>query len=422
MKELFREYHQFTPSGYKTLLKDALFVFDTNTLLNMYRYSRPTVTNYVNVLKKLKKSNQIWIPYHVGYEFYENRISVINEYKNSYDNILTIIGKTKSDIKVKYKDHPFLDMDKLQQDIARSLENVEKTVNEAKANHPDWTKNDDVLKEINALFESCVGIQYSETTLTKIYEEGKDRYINKIPPGFKDNDKPEPKKYGDLIVWYQIIDKAREIKKPIVFVSGDIKEDWWLINNGERLMPLPRLKREMLDKANVDFHIYTADKFLELHKSESGDINKSTIDEVRKVLELEELRMAHHRDLRRLKRETFGDEDDHFDILDQLTSLVKQLDHLNYTLRGLSISSRFIDPIVYSLDKISFTCRDMLDSSPTKPRLSKLIQHLSESEKLLRFMIDLADLEAESKVRTRTHADRLKRIRSRLVRYMDMEI
>jgi len=69
-----------------------------------------------------------------------------------------------------------------------------------------------------------------------------------------------------------------------------------LEKNGERLTPLPQLKKEMYDKANVDFHIYTMEKFLE-HANPS--IDKDTISEVRRIRELEERRMM----ARRMERE-----------------------------------------------------------------------------------------------------------------------
>ncbi len=72
MKKIFREYHQFTKQELQQLWKACLFVFDSNTLLNMYRYSRETVKTYFDVLNELKKKKQLWIPYQVGYEFYEN--------------------------------------------------------------------------------------------------------------------------------------------------------------------------------------------------------------------------------------------------------------------------------------------------------------------------------------------------------------
>ena len=112
--------------------------------------------------------------------------------------------------------------------------------------------------------------------------------------------KPDDKKYGDLILWYQIIDKAKECKKPIILVSGDVKEDWWSEKGGKRLMPLPQLKKELFEKAGVDFHIYTADRFLEYYtKEQKKTIDKKTISEVRKVRELEEKRMM----LRRMQVE-----------------------------------------------------------------------------------------------------------------------
>jgi len=103
MKNTFREYHQYTKEEIEQLWKDCLFVFDTNTLLNMYRYSRPTVDVYFKTLNDLKKQKRVWIPYQVGLEFYENRIKVISQYAKSYDEILSIIAKVKVDIEAKYK-------------------------------------------------------------------------------------------------------------------------------------------------------------------------------------------------------------------------------------------------------------------------------------------------------------------------------
>ncbi|MFA5033206.1 MAG: PIN domain-containing protein [bacterium] len=295
MKKIFKEYHQFTEQEFKQLWKTCLFVFDTNTLLNMYRYSRTTVDAYFNVLNELKKKKQIWIPYQVGYEFYENRIDVISEYEKSYDDILSILGKAKSDMEVKYKDHPFLDLCKIKEEMNSGLSGVETKIKQAKNDHPKWLEKDEVLEKLNQLFEGTVGNNYNEKDLDRIKKEGKERYEKKIPPGFKDDKKPEDKKYGDFILWCQIIDKAQKCKKPIILISGDVKEDWWLEKDGKRLMPLPQLKKEISDKAGVDFHIYTADRFLELNKTRKKDIDDSTIKEVRKIRELEEKRMMFRR-------------------------------------------------------------------------------------------------------------------------------
>lgn len=293
MKSTFKEYHQFTAVELKQLWNDCLFVFDSNTLLNMYRYNHEITTAFFEALESLKGKNQLWIPYQVGYEFYENRIDVIYEYEESYDSILSILEKAKEAIKKKYKNHPSLDLKEIKQKMDDGLKPVETQINQAKKNHPKWMEDDDILDRINSLFDGNIGINYTEEQLTKIKGEGKDRYSKKIPPGYKDGGKPS-NKYGDLILWYQIIDKAKEIKKPIIFISGDVKEDWWLEKNGKRIMPLPQLKQEMLEKANVDFHIYTADKFLEY-----SNIDNKVVEEVRDIRELEEEKMMMRRMLER---------------------------------------------------------------------------------------------------------------------------
>ena len=257
----------------------------------MYRYSRETVTAYFDVLNELKKKKQLWVPYQVGYEFYENRINVISEYEKSYDEILSLLEKAKSDIETKYKEHPFLNLCEIKENINKGLSGVETKIKQAKKSHPKWLEKDEVLEKLNQLFKGNIGNNYEEQKLNEIKKEGKERYEKKIAPGFKDSKKTEDKKYGDLILWYQIIDKAKESKKPIILISGDVKEDWWLEKDGKRLMPLPQLKKELYDKAGVDFHIYTADRFLELNKTEKEIITSSTIKEVRKIRELEEKRM-----------------------------------------------------------------------------------------------------------------------------------
>src|SRR3989338_8073098 len=110
MRNKFKEYYQFSDTEFKELWRGCLFVFDTSTLLNMYRYSRQTVQAYFKILTELKAKNQLWLPYQVGYEFHERRITVITDYEKSYDEILKILEQAKNDIQTKYKEHPFLDL------------------------------------------------------------------------------------------------------------------------------------------------------------------------------------------------------------------------------------------------------------------------------------------------------------------------
>jgi hypothetical protein len=263
----------------------------------MYRYRRETVDKYFEVLSELKKSNKLWIPHQVGYEFFENRISVISDYEKSYDEILATLNSTKDSIDKKYKNHPFLDWEEVKRKIDSGLETVIKDIKKKKNEHPKLLDKDDILEKINKLFDSCVGECFDDKKLEEVKKDGEKRYFKKIPPGFKDAKKDDDKKYGDLILWKQIIDKAVAVKKPIIFISGDVKEDWWLEKDGKRIMPLPQLKKEIFDEAGVDFHIYTADRFLEYYqeKYQQNSIDKMLINEVRKIRELEEMKMTRAR-------------------------------------------------------------------------------------------------------------------------------
>jgi len=396
MKTTFREYHQYTDKEFKSLWKNCLFVFDTNTLLNMYRYSRKTVDDYFKVLEKLKNKNQLWIPYQVGYEFYENRINVISEYEKSYDEMLEILECTKKDIEKKYKDHPFLDLKDINLKITKGLSSAEVAIKQAKDNHPNWLVKDDVLEKINLLFDGSLGAEYSEEKIGEIKKEGATRYSNKIPPGFKDIKKDDSKKYGDLILWFQIIDKAKESKKPIIFISGDVKDDWWLEKNGKRLMPLPQLKKELYEKADVDFHIYTADRFLKLSESDENKIDEQTIKEVRTIRELEEKKLSLKRkiinrghDFRKGEQYFFSPH-----LLDELEMQFariinsqddigcrKELSHFYYQfkeLRNIAVHSEFSKElssrIYYEFEKMYQFLYDFLRSRELSPKSSKKIK------------------------------------------------
>lgn len=67
MKGMFPQYEERTVEEFKSAWKDGLFVFDTNVLLNFYRYQTATRKELIDILHQLP--NRIWIPHHVGLEF-----------------------------------------------------------------------------------------------------------------------------------------------------------------------------------------------------------------------------------------------------------------------------------------------------------------------------------------------------------------
>ena len=61
MKNMFKQYNYFyTQEEYKDIWENALFVFDTNTLLNLYRYQDYEDESYIDkILSKEEKMSKI---------------------------------------------------------------------------------------------------------------------------------------------------------------------------------------------------------------------------------------------------------------------------------------------------------------------------------------------------------------------------
>lgn len=278
MQKAFKEYYNLSEKEFSSLWKSAIFVFDTNTLLNFYRYSDATVVAFLQILEKLK--DRIWIPFQIGKEFHEDRLSVINQqskiYYESSTKITDIYNTFLSDSK-----NPFLDKDILDE-FSKILEKVTKYLEGKKNSFTNKILEDDILLKITSLFENKVGENYTEEKLKELFSQGNKRYIDKIPPGYQDKSKPEPNKYGDYIIWNQIIDHAKNKKQPVIFISDDRKEDWWLIDSGKLIGPRPELRKEFYSSSNELFYMYQPFKFLEYaYKFLEIKIIQDTIDEVK---------------------------------------------------------------------------------------------------------------------------------------------
>jgi hypothetical protein len=311
MKNKFKEFYQYTDDEIKNIWKECIFVFDTNILLDLYRYNKSTSDDFIKILKKIAAENKLWLPYQVGLEFHKRRTILIANLKKSYSDIKKIVENSFSDAQKKiedgyHKEHPFLNLKGINSEIEECKNKISKDIDESEGEHPDWINDDKILEAITEIFEKNIGEEYSREELLKIFEEGKGRYDNKIPPGYEDSKtKDSGREYGDLILWFQIIDMAKKIKKPIIFITRDNKSDWWWKQSGNILGPRHELKREIREKANVDFHMYSSERFLQ-YASEyyQESIDKKSIKEVERMSRLLQKRnyMMHKMmDLRRAK-------------------------------------------------------------------------------------------------------------------------
>ena len=292
MKNKLISYFPLSKDYFTKLWEECVFILDSNILLDLYRYSESTRVELLDILTKLK--DRIWIPHQVALEFSKRRPYVILEQEALYDNAVKKITKIQDSVAktldqdqdFQFRIHPALDKDKIKNDIKLVLDKLCKDIQSHQDKHPDYLKDEDpILKEILEITEDRVGEKYSYSELTEYYKQGELRYKEKIPPGYMDSDKSGVEKYGDLIIWFQIIDYAKENNKPIIFLTNDIKEDWrWIIrhkDNGCR----PELIEEIREKANVSYYHYTSNKFLKYAKEElEYDVEQNSIEETQHML------------------------------------------------------------------------------------------------------------------------------------------
>ncbi len=266
MRESYRAYTGFPKAHYEALWRDATIVPDTNVLLDLYRLSEQSRDELLELFKKLSK--RLWMPYQVGAEFHDNRIGIIEEQIKHYDALQKRIGDAERVLNTAFESHrhPFVrdgDLIKKSQELFREMR---KAADTSKEKTLGWYQSerefvDPVLAALEGLFAGKVGITPDRKGLDEMYRKADERFPRKIPPGFRDGDKDGNRKYGDFVIWQQLIAYSFGTKKPVIFVTNDRKEDWWQKAGDRILGPNPELVNEFANETHQAFHAVTADRF-----------------------------------------------------------------------------------------------------------------------------------------------------------------
>lgn len=223
--------------------ENTIVVFDTNSLLNVFRFTPEASKEYFEIIQSIQ--DKIYIPYLVALEFHfhKSETLLLNEinvtkFKNDFSKNW---NKVKSDVAKKLFSSLTFRNDLQQNELTTFLSNllnsdkldIESKLIEKISSISDNQKN--TFEILIQIMESKTGEKYTQEWIEEIEKDGEKRYTNNIPPGFNDSSKKESRcyngikyqqKFGDLIIWKDIIRKAKEDKiKNVIFVTSDGKRD-----------------------------------------------------------------------------------------------------------------------------------------------------------------------------------------------------
>ncbi|WP_298904704.1 PIN-like domain-containing protein [uncultured Psychroserpens sp.] len=315
----------------KKLFKTALVFFDTSSLLDFYYYSEENSLEIFNKTFKALK-NRVLISKHTEFEFLKNRNTVLQKPIKTYDSLLNI-NKTQKDsghidkigdiIKdtqkqlnknllgqfntlkektTKADKHPFIEpkvyiefenkisllnkyLETFEKNFSSFKDTMQEEVDKKKKLLQKSLEKDKILEQLKKSISTTDGLNFNE--ILELVKEGEIRYKNEIPPGYLDDeDKIGTQKYGDLIVWKELLEEAKRKNSDTILIINDFKEDWWnLDKEGKPKGPRYELIKEYNDYTGKRFWMYGINEFL--HKSKlylDTKLEETVIEEVKSVI------------------------------------------------------------------------------------------------------------------------------------------
>ena len=221
------------------LIQNNHIIFgDTNVFLRIYDYSPEFAEFAINCLSAVR--NSLYLTYTSSLEYnkhyqgkYASAKTKIENYNKRLDEITE---KYKEDVSKEFErieQYHFPDMQELKTLAIEKVTELKKLFDDYYDNHEllvavneQYLEQDPIKGFVDSMFERVL-LPYSIERLYELCDEGKKRFKKGTPPGFKDKEKDGVRQYSDFLLWNEIIEYSAHLHKDIVFVTDDVKADWW---------------------------------------------------------------------------------------------------------------------------------------------------------------------------------------------------
>lgn len=271
MRRYFSEYFRPNDEDKSAIWRQAIFIFDTNVLLNLYRQSRKASSQMIEIMKALK--GRVFLPHQVGVEFHRHREDEIAKQVNAFENVRKSLKSIPARFQEEHSRHPCIPIGDIVGAISDCVEKqIAKVTESQKANQLNFFANDDpILPILDDVFAECCEAPCDQATDDALKKKVEERVQSNVAPCCVSTGKiatpaANNPHMGDGRVWFQIVKLAEGAKKPIVFVTGDQKQNWWrTVKIGSKEQPVGphfQLIRDVESVSENRFLMYTQEQFL----------------------------------------------------------------------------------------------------------------------------------------------------------------
>lgn len=289
----FEAYRAPLELNYEDILTQSLIVLDANVLLNLYRYTPTASEDFLAVLDTL--ADNLWVPHQVMVEFWLNRHNVILEARQSSAAAPREMGRHRDAAQVtleKWAERSGISTTALKP-LLSSLNEAFLVIDKSMKEKTDATKavrviptaNDPLLTRLDLLLRGHIGNPMDPATHQAARTEGDYRLGHGQPPGYMDSGK----KYnaiGDYLVWEQTLLQAVSTHKPVLLVTGDMKEDWWMIHDTKPVGPRNELAAELYARNGQQLYMLTPVDLMRHAKTFNDvDVDAQSLENIREVTE-----------------------------------------------------------------------------------------------------------------------------------------
>lgn len=288
MREEFSEWYYPDDDEIAHIVTTGTIALDANALLDLYRVGAGRRQEILTALEKI--GDRLFVPHQAAYEYQKRRASVLHDAQSAFD-------KTAHDIEKAAREALNTALDAIRDQAVR--EEITNAFEESfgafrrkyaglRSNHildlKDARTKDPVRDKLDTMLSGDrIGRRPSAKKLQERREEAQKRIDQRRPPGFADADNKDDAS-GDYLIWAELLDHAKKIDRPILFVTNDSKKgDWFATVKNRTMGPLPELVAEMAEASpNQRYHQVGLGSLLEYtNKYLDTKVSEGTINTVR---------------------------------------------------------------------------------------------------------------------------------------------